>query len=154
MIANKLNIVKIVVLALAISLPLMGYSQCKGFAKKKCLPALKPFIHNGQLNSTTLMAGESAELVMTFHAGQQYRVMICAQQSLKKVSFKLMDMDREILFSSEDQNDAKNWDFNVKATQQMIILVSVPRAGKHDAAKLTGTLSISGCVALLVGFKD
>ena len=154
MIANKLNIIKIVVLALAINLPLMGYSQCKGFAKKKCLPALKPFIHNGQLNSTTLMEGESAELVMTFHAGQQYRVMICAQQSLKKVSFKMMDMDREILFDSSDENNARNWDFNVNATQQMIILVSVPKPGKHDAAKLTGSMSISGCVALLVGFKD
>ena len=154
MIAYNLNILKIVVLALAITLPLMGYSQCKGFAKKKCLPALKPFIHNGQLNSTTLMPGESAELVMTFHAGQQYRVMICAQSLLKNVTFKMMDMDREILFNSEDESDAKNWDFNVNATQQMIILVSVPKAGKHDAAKLTGSMSISGCVALLVGFKD
>lgn len=154
MIANKLNILKIIVLALALSLPLMGYSQCKGFAKKKCLPELKPFIHNGQLNSTTLMEGESAELVMTFHAGQQYRVMICAQSSLKNVSFKMMDMNREILFSSDDEKDARHWDFNVNATQQMIILVSVPKPGKHNAAKLTGTLVQSGCVALLVGFKD
>ncbi|HHZ65469.1 MAG TPA: hypothetical protein EYN51_08245 [Flavobacteriales bacterium] len=152
MIANKLNIIRIIVLALAINLPLMGYSQCKGFAKKKCLPELKPFIHNGQLNSTTLMQGESAELVMTFHAGQHYRVMICAQ--LEKVSFKMMDMDREILFNSEEESDAKSWDFNVNATQQMIILVSVPKAGKHEAAKLTGTLTAEGCVALLVGFKD
>ena len=154
MIANKLNIVKIIVFALAISFPLMAFSQCKGFAKKKCLPELKPFIHNGQLNSTTLVEGESAELVMTFHAGQHYRVMICAQEALEHVSFKMMDMDREIVFNSADEGDARNWDFNVNATQQMIILVSVPKAGKHDAAKLTGTLVQSGCVALLVGFKD
>ena len=154
MIIKNKKLIPLVVLLFALAAPLTGYSQCKGFAKRKCLPELKPFVHNGQLNSTTLMEGESAELVMTFHAGQQYRVMVCAQPSIKNIGFKMMDMDREIIFDSDEQDGAKNWDFNVNATQQMIILVAVPKPGKHASANLPGTLVQSGCVALLVGFQD
>ena len=154
MIIKNNKLIPIVVLLFALAVPITSYAQCKGFAKRKCLPELKPFIHNGQLNSTTLMEGESAELVMTFHAGQQYRVMVCAQASIKNIGFKMMDMDREIIFDSDEQDGAKNWDFNVNATQQMIILVAVPKPGKHSSANLPGTLVQSGCVALLVGFQD
>jgi len=149
-----MKLIQVLILVFALSTPLTSFSQCKGFAKRKCLPELKPFIHNGQLNSTTLMEGESAELVMTFHAKQQYRVLICGQESLDKVSFIMMDMDREILFDSEDEGNSTLWDFNVNATQQMIILVSVPKPKKHSNANIAGTLVQSGCVALLVGFKD
>ena len=154
MIIKNNKLIPVILLMFALAAPIASQAQCKGFAKRKCLPELKPFIHNGQLNSTTLMEGESAELVMTFHAGQQYRVMVCAQASLKKIGFKMMDMDREIIFDSKEQADAKNWDFNVNATQQIIILVAVPKPGKHASANLPGTLVQSGCVALLVGFKD
>jgi len=148
------KLLPLIVLLFALAAPIVSYGQCKGFAKRKCLPILKPFIHNGQLNSTTLMEGESAELIMTFHAGQQYRVMVCAQASLENIGFKMMDMDREIVFDSDEQDGAKNWDFNVNATQQMIILVAVPKPGKHASANLPGTMVQSGCVALLVGFQD
>ncbi|HIA36512.1 MAG TPA: hypothetical protein EYN89_07185 [Flavobacteriales bacterium] len=151
---RNIKLIQVLILVFALSAPIIGYSQCKGFAKRKCLPELKPFIHNGQLNSTTLMEGESAELVMTFHAKQQYRVIICSQESLDKVAFIIMDMDREVLFDSEDEGNSNNWDFNVNATQQMIIMVSVPKPKKHSNANLTGTMVQSGCVALLVGFKE
>ena len=154
MTSKNINLIPVLILVFALSTPLIGYSQCKGFAKRKCLPELKPFIHNGQLNSTTLMEGESAELIMTFHAKQQYRVIVCGQESLDNVSFIMMDMDREVLFDSDDEGSSNNWDFNVNATQQMIILVSVPKPKKHSNANLTGTLVQSGCIALLVGFKD
>jgi len=154
MTSKNINLIPVLILVFALSTPLIGYSQCKGFAKRKCLPELKPFIHNGQLNSTTLMEGESAELIMTFHAKQQYRVIVCGQESLDNVSFIMMDMDREVLFDSDDEGNSNNWDFNVNATQQMILLVSVPKPKKHSNANLTGTLVQSGCIALLVGFKD
>jgi len=148
-----MKLAKLLSLAILISLPIAGYSQCKSFAKRKCLPTLKPFIHNGQLNSTTLMEGESAELVMTFHAGQQYRLKVCARETLGNVSFKVMDMQRDVIFdSSKEKSAPDNWDFDVNATQQMIIMVSVPKA-KSSSADLPGTLVQSGCVALLVGFK-
>lgn len=154
MIIKNHKLIPVILLLFALAAPISGYAQCKGFAKRKCLPELKPFIHNGQLNSTTLMEGESAELVMTFHAGQQYRVMVCAQPTLKKAGFKMMDIDREVIFDSAEQDGAKYWDFNVNATQQMIILVTIPKPGKHASANLPGTLVQSGCVALLVGFQD
>jgi len=141
-------------LLLAINLPLSSYSQCKGFAKKKCIPQLTPFIHNGQLNSTTLAEGESAELVMTFYSGQQYRILVCGQKNLGKIEFQLMDTDRNVIFDSKKHKSASYWDFDVNATQQFIILVTTPKQGKHSSAKLPGTLVQSGCVALLVGFKN
>ncbi|MFH1319068.1 MAG: hypothetical protein ABII90_00230 [Bacteroidota bacterium] len=118
------------------------------------MPDLKPFIHNGQLNSTTLMEGESAELIMTFHAGQEYRVLICSQETLGKVEFQLMDTDRNVVFDSKKQKTTNYWDFDINATQRFIILVSASKSSEHSNAKLTGTLVQSGCVALLVGFKD
>ena len=140
-------------LMLAINLPHTGYSQCKGFAKNKCLPQLTPFIHNGQLNSTTLVEGESAELVMTFYSGQQYRVLVCGQKTLGQIEFQLMDTDRNVIFDSKKQKSAGYWDFDVNSTQQFIILVTTPKPGEHSSAKLPGTLLQSGCVSLLVGFK-
>jgi hypothetical protein len=122
------------------------FAQCNNFTKSKCVPGLKPYIHNGQLNSTSLAPGENAELMMTFYAGQEYRIYTCAQELLGAVEYKVMDSNHKVVFSS---NEAKqnNFDFNVKATQQLYIEVSVPKA----EAK-TGIVE-QGCVAVLVGFK-
>ena len=125
-----------------------AHSQCKPFIKKQCMPQLAPFTSDGQLNNATLRAGESAELELTFYSGQNYRLFICAQEALGLVHFKLMDLNRNILFNSESLKEHKNyWDFNIENTQQMIVEVSAASAGKNDIIP-------SGCVAIIVGFKD
>lgn len=121
-------------------------AQCNAFAKKKCMPILNPYIHNGQLNSTSLTPGETAELVMSFHAGQEYRVLTCAQEVLGEVWFRILDSQHNPLFNSKEAKDNK-FDFNVATSQQLIVEVNVPsQKSKHGIVE-------EGCVSVLVGFK-
>lgn len=125
-----------------------SYSQCKTFAKNACMPKILPFIHNGQLNTTTLMAGEKAELQMTFYSGQEYRLMICAQPILGSVTFKISDINKKVLYDSKDNNNATLWDFKVASTQQLFVEIDVPPANAPN------NIVPSGCVSVLVGFKQ
>ncbi|GIV27978.1 MAG: hypothetical protein KatS3mg027_1792 [Bacteroidia bacterium] len=86
------------------------FAQCKSFAKSKCLPDLAPYIHNGQMNGATMMAGEKAELQMSFYAGQDYRLMVCAQPILGDVAFRLLDKNKKVVFNSKDH---KNVSFGI-----------------------------------------
>jgi hypothetical protein len=123
-------------------------AQCSAFTKKKCLPALAPYTHNGQLNSTNLSQGETAELQMTFYSGQNYRLMLCHQPNLVGVYFKLKDGEHKEIYNSKE-HDSPQFDFNVKSTQQLFVEVIVPEI-KNGA----GDLIQSGCVSVLVGFKN
>ncbi|MBI2968213.1 MAG: hypothetical protein HYY40_10435 [Bacteroidetes bacterium] len=127
-----------------------GFAQCKTFTKK-CLPKLQPYIHNGQLNSTTLAESETAELMMTFYSGQNYRIQICAQDVLGNVQFSLLDQDRNVIFDNKEHNFSDHWDFNVNSTMRFIISVSIPAP---DSKAATNQIVQSGCVSVLVGFKD
>lgn len=124
------------------------FGQCKSFTKKNCIPALAPFIHNGQMNSTLLLAGEKAELQMIFYSGQDYRLMVCAQPILGDVSFRMLDKNKREVFNSREQDFAQYWDFKVVSTQQFFIEVDVP----SSSAKTQ--LIENGCVSVLVGFKQ
>ena len=122
-------------------------AQCKNFTMKKCMPGLAPFLHNGQLNSTTLSPGESAEMQMTFYSGQEYRLLICGQEILGNIAFKVTDMDKKSLFDSREHENASSWDFKMTSTQQIVIEVIVPNS------KNTNDISQSACVSMLVGYK-
>ena len=128
-----------------------GLAQCKSFTKKRCLPHLNPFIHNGQLNSATLMAGEKAELFMTFYSGQEYRLNVCAQPVFENAVFRVLDKNRKQLYSSEDHN-SDYWDFYMATTQQLFIEVSIPNSA--NKTKMVANMVESGCVSVLVGFKQ
>lgn len=145
---NKRN-VKIIVFTIFSFLAVNSVNaQCKSFAKSKCLPVLAPYIHNGQMNGATLMAGEKAELFMSFYAGQDYRLMVCAQPILGDVSFRLLDKNKKVLFNSKDHKNVTFWDFSVASTQQMILEIDVPQSNA------THGMIPSGCVNVLVGFKQ
>ncbi len=127
----------------------LSFSQCKGVAKK-CLPDMKPFVYTGQLNSTILNEGESAELVMTFTAGQEYRILTCAPVYLGILKFSIYDSNRKLVFNNKDFNNSQYWDLKVGSTEDYTIQVSVPYAKHQKVADISG----SGCVAVLVGFKN
>ncbi len=121
-------------------------AQCRSVAKKQCFPQLAPYTQNGQFNSVRLAGGETAEVQMTFYAGQNYRLMVCAEGVLGDVSFKVSSADKQEIFNSK-KTDAKMWDFNVAATQQLIVLVEVPPSDSQTK------IIPEGCVSILVGFK-
>jgi len=133
--------------ALALLASVNAYSQCKGFVKKE-IPKLAPFIHNGQINSSVLLSGDHAELTLTFYSGQNYRIMVSNQETLGDVYFVMKDAGKNQLFSSKDQGKSDHWDFAVESTQQLTIEVMVP-----DVDAPSGLVP-SGCVSILVGFKQ
>ncbi|OFY20663.1 MAG: hypothetical protein A2W98_00925 [Bacteroidetes bacterium GWF2_33_38] len=130
------------------AIPFLGFSQCKGFTKKECLPVLEPYLYNGQLNSAILNEGDVAELLLTFYGGQDYRILVCSQDMLGTVEFKLFDTERNEIFSNKEHNLVNVWDFNANSTQQLIVQVKVPAPTEKKE------LVNSGCVSILVGFKE
>lgn len=128
------------------AIPFISISQCKSFTKQTCIPMLDPYIYNGQLNSAILNEGDIAELVLTFYGGQDYRIAICAEESIGSVQFKLLDTDRNSIFDNADQEFSDYWDFKCNSTQQIIVEVIIPESEIiEDAVR-------NGCVSILVGF--
>lgn len=136
----------ILLLFLSVLASQVTIAQCNQFTKKKCIPQLTPFVHNGQLNSASLGAGETAELELTFYGGQEYRILVCAQDIFKGVHFILKDKSGKELFNSKDKSE-QYWDFKVSSTQQLTLEV-VTEASENQSGMVE-----SGCVSVLVGFK-
>jgi hypothetical protein len=139
-----------VLLATAFSLAIAGdvAAQCsKTWVRKKCVPKIAPFIHNGQMNTLTLKEGGKMETTLTFYSGQDYRILICAEETLENVSFVVSDVNGKIIFNSKEHNNTDVWDFKVKTTTDLKVEVNI---GKNE----TGNGSMTGCVSVLVGFKS
>jgi hypothetical protein len=136
-----------VIAGLITVLPFTSFSQCNVFVKKKCMPKISPFTHNGQMNVSTLTAGQSSDVSLTFYAGQAYRILVCSEETLGDVTFKVMDMTKKIVFDSKDNNYPDFWDFKAKNTQQFIVHVETPVSASSSS------VPPSGCVSVLVGFK-
>ena len=122
-------------------------AQCKAFAKKICLPELGAYTHDGNYHAAILVEGEEAELYKTFYSDMEYRVAICGEDKLPKVEFKVLDSDKNILYSNKDANFAKTWDFKLQSSQQLKLVVKVSSFNKP------GDTPASGCVAIMFGFK-
>ncbi|MDQ3109672.1 MAG: hypothetical protein M3R17_07225 [Bacteroidota bacterium] len=151
----RLNITKnfkrrAVLLATVFSLALAGdvAAQCsKTWVRKKCVPKISPFIHNGQMNTLSLKEGGKMESTLTFYSGQDYRILVCAEETLENVSFVVSDMNGKIIFDSKAHNNTDVWDFKVKTTTDLKVEVNI---GKNE----TGNGTMTGCVSVLVGFKS
>jgi hypothetical protein len=141
---------KAIILASVFSLAIVGdiAAQCsKTWVRKKCIPKITPFIHNGQMNSLVLKEGGKMETTLTFYSGQDYRILICSEETLENVSFVVSDMNGKIIFDSKEHNNTDVWDFKVKTTTELKVEVN---GGKNE----TGNGTATGCVSILVGFKS
>ena len=126
-------------------------AQCKNYTKKHCLPSLTPYIHNGQLTSAVLNPGDEADIDMTFNAGKEYRILVCNQEQIGNVQFKILDQAKKVIYESNPEETNPSWDFKVENTQQLIVQLTVPEIDK--STHMT-RLTPNGCVAILVGFKQ
>ncbi len=134
--------------ALLLGSSFQAQAQCKKFTKQVCLPTLSPFTYNGQLNSAILTEGDVAELLLTFHKGEKYRVSVCNDDMIGNVEFKVFDTKKNLIFDKAKSTDQSYWDFISNSTQQLIIQITVPEEKpKNEILK-------SGCVTILVGFLD
>lgn len=134
--------------ALLILIPLSVNAQCKGFAKKICKVELYPYTHDGNYHAAVLTTGEEAELYKTFYSDTDYRISICGADNLPDIEFRIIDSDRNILYTNKDSQYARTWDFRLEASQQLKISVKVPAAeGMPEEAD-------QGCVAIMFGFQE
>lgn len=122
-------------------------AQCKAFAKKECFPELQPYTHDGNYHAAVLVEGEEAELYKTFYSDMEYRVAIVGESKLPAVEFKIMDINKNVLYSNKDHEFASTWDFKLQSSQQLKIVVKVSSFNK------AGDTPASGCVAIMFGFK-
>lgn len=145
----KVSFLKTVaILVLFVGMGIQVSAQCKGFIKRRCMPRLLPYVHNGQLNSIDLFPGETASLKIPFHSGHNYRVMACGQEVLEGVYFEVYaDDEKTLLYTSEGKNE-DFWDFSVEATRELLVKVLAPGAESNSE------LSPRGCVGLLIGFQE
>lgn len=132
--------------ALCLAVNFGAEAQCKTFIKNECKPKLAPYIYNGQMNSAVLNQGDMAELMLTFYSNQDYRIVVC-NDGLGDVTFRLLDLQGKELFTNADHNYTDTWDFSTNSTQLLTVEVSVPENTTDEEPK-------SGCVSILVGFKE
>jgi hypothetical protein len=141
-----LKILPVLILLLFVT-SLNAEAQCKAFAKKECLPLLAPFTHDGNYHAAVLVEGEEAELYKTFYSDMEYRLAIIGEGKLPTVEFTLLDENRNVVFSSKENKNAKTFDFKLESSKQLKLVVKVPQFNK------AGDIPASGCVAIMFGFK-
>ena len=122
-------------------------AQCKAFAKKVCIPELGAYTHDGNYHAAILVEGEEAELYKTFYSDMEYRVSVCGEDKLPEVEFRVLDANKNVLYSNKDASYAKTWDFKLQSSQQLKLVVKVNSLNKP------GDTPASGCVAIMFGFK-
>jgi hypothetical protein len=122
-------------------------AQCKAFAKKVCIPELGAYTHDGNYHAAILVEGEEAELYKTFYSDMEYRVSVCGEDKLPEVEFRVLDANKNVLYSNKDASYAKTWDFKLQSSQQLKLVVKVNSLNK------SGDTPASGCVAIMFGFK-
>ncbi|MFN8209513.1 MAG: hypothetical protein U0T33_00910 [Bacteroidales bacterium] len=135
------------VVLLIFAFSVSGNAQCKAFAKKDCLPVLAPYTHDGNYHAAVLVEGEEAELYKTFYSDMEYRVAVVGEGKLPEVEFKILDENKNVLYSNKEHNYAKTWDFKLESSKQLKLVVKVNPFNKP------GDVPASGCVSIMFGFK-
>jgi hypothetical protein len=137
----------LVTVLLSMILPGEAAAQCKGFAKSLCKKELGAYLHDGNYHAAVLVEGEEAELYKTFYSDLEYRLAICAADGMPPVEFTVYDATGKALYSNKDDNLTGIWDFRLESSQQLKVVVKVTTFGIRDQ------LPVSGCVAIMFGFK-
>lgn len=122
-------------------------AQCKAFARKECLPELGSYTHDGNYHAAVLVEGEEAELYKTFYSDMEYRVAIVGESKLPAIEFRILDANKNVLYSNKDKDFARTWDFKLQSSQQLKLVVKVSSFNK------AGETPANGCVAIMFGFK-
>jgi len=144
----NMKIVKLI-LPLMLLAAVSASAQCRSFTKKRCLPQLDGYVQNDNFNSAVLIPGDEAELLLTFYADKEYRLLVCGHPVLGDVEFDVLDTDQEILYTNRDSEDkSASFDFKVANTQQLIVRVRVPEIDSPSP------MTHEGCVSIMVGSKE
>jgi hypothetical protein len=76
-----------------------------------------------------------------------YRVAICGEDKLPNIEFRIMDSNKNVLYSNKDADYSRTWDFKLESSQQLKLVVKVTSFNQ------AGDTPASGCVSIMFGFK-
>lgn len=128
----------IVILLFAINT--LGLAQCKSVVKEG-IKKLTPYTHNGQINSATIKEGKPVEIHLSFYKGLYYKLQICSEKSVGKLSFRVLDENKKEVYNSDSDDKADFWNFYSNSAQDLVVELKSP----SEKSK--------GCVAVLVGMQ-
>lgn len=100
------------------------------------------YISDGQVYKALLSGDDVAEFQTTLFRDNTYRIAACSGNQDGNLIFKIVDQDRNILFSNADYENTPYWDFFIENTMSVTI-----------EAQLDATKSDSGCALIVIGFK-
>lgn len=118
-------------------------AQCDLIAET-CDPHLDGYISDGQSYRALLRGDQVAEFQTTLFEGTRYRLAACSDTAGSSLIFKVLDEERNVLFTNADYGGSPYWDFEVPNTMDCIV------EARLDPEESSG----SGCAVLLVGFKE
>ncbi|PWD98681.1 hypothetical protein [Marinilabilia rubra] len=99
------------------------------------------FIPNSQPMKALLTGSEVAEFRTTLFEGNTYRIATCSPTN-KKIWFSVYDTNKNLLFSSSQQQYSASWDFQMEGNMECIIEAGLMPDGED-----------SGLALVLIGFK-
>ena len=127
------------------SLYIYSFSQCDTIANLCTKHITNNYVSDGQQYRAMLLnAEETAEFHTTMFAETIYRFAACSGLKDGNLIFRVLDKDRNLLFTNQKYRNAPYWDFKVKNTLDVIIEAQL------DPDRNPG----SGCAVLLIGFKQ
>ena len=127
--------------------PYSSLAQCKGFAKKKCVPLLEDYLPTENYNSLQMVEGEEAELYLVFVENHDYRIAVCSHPILGEVNFKIETEQGQKIYDSTENEGNNIFDFSTASTEKLHLLISVP------APEGSNEMVHPGCVTIMVGNK-
>lgn len=120
----------------------MASAQCDSLANSCEKHINARYINDGQAYRALITAGEVAEFKTTLFGGNTYRIAACSGEADGNLIFRLLDQEKNLLFSNEEYSNAPYWDFVIENTMVVSIEANL------DAARAS-----SGCAVIIIGFK-
>ncbi|GIV27052.1 MAG: hypothetical protein KatS3mg027_0866 [Bacteroidia bacterium] len=131
--------------ALIAGMYIVSHAQCDTIASLCVKHITNNYISDGQQYRALLLnAEETAEFHTTLFAETIYRFAACSGLKDGNLIFRVLDKDRNVLFTNQNYRNAPYWDFKSKSTIDVIIEAQL------DPDRNPG----SGCAVLLIGFKQ
>ena len=115
-------------------------AQCA--AAKNGINKLTPFMHNGKVNTVTVILDEPSEIHLSIYKGLNYKFQIGSEATLGKVTFRILDEYKTEIYNSAGSKDPESWIFYSNSSQNLIVEIYPVEKGKE------------GCAYLVVGIQQ
>jgi hypothetical protein len=123
------------------------YAQCNSFTKNKCRPKVLPYNSVEQIHSTVLLSNDKLRLNTTFYYGDDYRIVVCGDETLGKITLNLKDKSNKVVFTTSGFGSIQ-WDFKVESTQDLTLEVITPAPPKGEDLDRSGCISVITAIML------